>query len=90
MSKLTRLQAKLARKTARLAEIEAVYPDVAELKSYVVSTSSGPSHSNQDFAAIAKEYRQLCNEIDAIEDEIAELDESENTGTTVAAFRSAT
>lgn len=87
MSKLTQLQARLAKVDARIAELEVLYPGVAELKSYVVTTSSGPSHSNQDFKAFADEYRQLCDDKADLEDEIAEISESDTTATTAAAFR---
>lgn len=87
MARLDRLQTRLAEKEARKAEIEAVYAKTAGNKSYSANTSAGPSSTRQDFSSIGGEYRKLCREIEAIEDEIDNINLAENSGSYAATFR---
>ena len=86
MSKLTRLQSRLTKVTARIADIENAYPTIAQYKSY--SKGFGEvSTTYQEFGPIASEYHRLLDQQMALEDEIDELTNSGNSTTSVAAFR---
>jgi hypothetical protein len=86
MSKLTRLQASLAKIDARILEVEVAYPLIVKVKSY--SKGFGEvSTTYQEFGAVAGEYRRLLAAKDQLEDQIAELSESESGGSAVAEFQ---
>jgi prefoldin subunit 5 len=86
MAKLDRLQAKLAKVDARLSSIESAYPALAKYKSY--SKGFGEvSTTYQDFGAVGKEYRELLALQEALQDQIEELSDGENSGSSVAYFR---
>lgn len=86
MSKLTRLQTRLVAVQARIVEVEAAYPDIVKYKSYAKGFGE-VQVSYQDFGAVADEYRSLCLWEDALEDQIAEYQDSANGGSAVARFR---
>lgn len=86
MSKLSRLQATLVKVEARIVEIEAAYPTLAKYKAY--SKGFGEvSTTYQEFGPVAKEYARLLEQQTALNDQIAELQDSENGGSYVASFR---
>lgn len=84
MSKLTRLAATLAKVQARIANIEASYPTLAQYKSY--SKGFGElSTTYQDFGPIANEYRSLLAQEEALQEQIDALNGTESASY-VAAF----
>lgn len=86
MSKLSRLQTRLTAVQARLAEIVAAYPTLAKYKSY--SQGFGQiSTTYQDFGAVGSEYRRLLELEAALEDQIAAINDAENSSSYVAEFR---
>lgn len=86
MSRLTRLQTRLAKVQSRISEIEDAYPTLAKHKSF--SRGFGEvSSTYQDFGPLADEYHRLLQLEEALEEEIAEWQESESGSTYVAAFR---
>jgi len=87
MSKLTRLSARLVKVQARIAEIEAKYDGIIDLKGYASGNQAGPGATLQDFGVVSREYRQLLAMEESLEDRIDEIQNGENTGSMVAAFR---
>lgn len=86
MAKLSRLQSRLTTVQARIAELEAIYSDLAKYKSYAKGFGE-VQVVYQRFGEVATEYTRLCREEDHLEDVIAELTDAENSGSAVAAFR---
>jgi len=88
VSKLSRLQARLVVVQARIAELVALYPILAKFKSYGKGFGEVTT-SYQEFGPFAREYERLTEQEDALEDEIAQLDDGEG-GSAFASFRGVT
>ena len=84
MAQISTLQARLTRVQARIAEIEAVYPDIIKHKSY--SKGFGETSATyQDFGAVAKEYERLLAQESALQDQVDALSGTYTTSG-IAAF----
>lgn len=88
-TKLERLETRKTRVEARIAELEEQYPKVLRAKSYTFGFGSA-SVTRQDFNSIRNEYRDLLDDLESLESEIATLDGSApNSGSYAAQFRGA-
>jgi hypothetical protein len=83
MSRATRAAAELVKINARIAEIEAVYPDILASKA---GGKGSNTYSNQDFRQVADEYQRLLNRADSLQ-ELIEADAGNESASVAVAFR---
>jgi len=84
---LERLEARRTRVLARITEVETQYPKVIRASHYQVGWGS-IQVSRQTFESVRKEYRELLDDLDKLDTQIAALNGTDqNAGSYLAEFR---
>lgn len=81
MSRLSRLQVRLIKIQARIADIELKYPDIVAYKkqeSSVDGAAQQVAETNQDFDGIHKAYMELLSNEESIQEQIDQIKGNES------------